>query len=64
MVAIGLFAVGEVFWAAGTYKRVHEEAVTLKGSLMMNREEWSRSWPAWIRGSLIGFVIGVLPGAG
>jgi len=38
--------------------------VTLRGSLFMNREEWRRSWPAWMRGSVIGFVIGVLPGAG
>jgi putative tricarboxylic transport membrane protein len=64
MVAIGLFAVGEVFWVAATYKNTQEETVTLKGSLMMTREEWSRSWPAWARGSVIGFVIGVLPGAG
>jgi len=30
----------------------------------MTTEEWRRSWPAWIRGSLIGFFVGVLPGAG
>ncbi|MCB0024689.1 MAG: tripartite tricarboxylate transporter permease, partial [Caldilinea sp.] len=64
MVAIGLFAVGEVFWAAGTFKRTVEETVTLEGNLLMNREEWQRSWPAWIRGTLIGFFTGVLPGAG
>lgn len=64
MVAIGLFAVGEVFWVAGTYKRIDEETVTLKGSLLMNREEWARSWPSWIRGTLIGFTTGILPGAG
>jgi len=64
MVAIGLFAVGEVFWAAGTLKRTFEETVTLRGSLLMNREEWQRSWPAWVRGSVIGFIVGVLPGAG
>jgi putative tricarboxylic transport membrane protein len=63
-VAVGLFAVGEVFWAAGTIKVVHEETVALRGSLLMNREEWRRSLPAWARGSVIGFIIGVLPGAG
>lgn len=30
----------------------------------MNREEWQRSWPAWLRGTVIGFVTGILPGAG
>lgn len=63
-VAIGLFAVGEVFWAAATIKGTTEEAVTLQGSLLMTREEWRRSWPAWIRGMIIGFFVGVLPGAG
>ena len=63
-VAVGLFAVGEVFWAAGTIKVIHEETVALRGSLMMSREEWRRSLPAWARGSVIGFFIGVLPGAG
>jgi putative tricarboxylic transport membrane protein len=64
MVAIGLFAVGEVFWAAATMKNTHEESIPLRGSLLMNREEWGRSWPAWLRGTVIGFVTGVLPGAG
>jgi putative tricarboxylic transport membrane protein len=63
-VAIGLFAVGEVFWAAATIMTTKEEAVTLRGSLLMNREEWRRSWPAWIRGMVVGFFVGVLPGAG
>jgi putative tricarboxylic transport membrane protein len=63
-VAIGLFAVGEVFWMAATLKSTTEESVTLQGSLMMTREEWRRSWPAWIRGMVIGFFVGILPGAG
>ena len=31
---------------------------------MMTPEEWRRSLPAWLRGTLIGFGISVLPGAG
>ncbi|MCG8348783.1 MAG: tripartite tricarboxylate transporter permease [Chloroflexales bacterium] len=64
MVAIGLFAVGEVFWAAATIKRIDEETVALRGSLLMSREEWQRSWPSWMRGTAIGFITGILPGAG
>ena len=30
----------------------------------MNREEWKRSWPSWLRGTAIGFPLGVLPCGG
>lgn len=63
-IAIGLFAVGEVFWAAATMRGVHEETLKLQGSLLMTKDEWQRSFPAWVRGTVIGFVTGVLPGAG
>jgi putative tricarboxylic transport membrane protein len=63
--AIGLFAVGEVFWYAATLRAQQaEERQTLRGSIWMNREELRRSVPAWLRGSGIGFFIGALPGAG
>ena len=63
--AIGLFAVGEVLWYAATLgAQQAEERQTLRGSVMMTREEFGRSAPAWLRGSGIGFVIGALPGAG
>ncbi|MGE3842766.1 MAG: tripartite tricarboxylate transporter permease [Vicinamibacterales bacterium] len=62
--AIGLFAVGEVLWASGQPRLPDSDVLTPTGGLMMTRSEWQRSWPAWIRGSLIGFGIGVLPGAG
>ncbi|HET8568730.1 MAG TPA: tripartite tricarboxylate transporter permease, partial [Candidatus Limnocylindria bacterium] len=34
------------------------------GAARMTRDDFRRSWPAWLRGSGLGFVIGVLPGAG
>ena len=30
----------------------------------MNREDWRRSWKAWLRGTAIGFPLGVLPMGG
>ena len=30
----------------------------------MTREDWSRSWKSWLRGTLLGFPIGVLPVGG
>jgi putative tricarboxylic transport membrane protein len=62
--AVGLFAVGEVLWNAGTAKNNHDEVIRTVGRLMMDGSEWRRSIPSWIRGSLLGFVVGVLPGAG
>ena len=72
VVTVGLFAVGEVFWYAATRARrapvgAAGEAGTRRsvgGPVRLTRAEWRRSWPAWIRGTLIGFFCGVLPGAG
>jgi putative tricarboxylic transport membrane protein len=36
----------------------------VKGSLMMTKEEWSRSWLPWLRGTAIGFPFGALPAGG
>ena len=30
----------------------------------MTRDDWSRSWPAWLRGTAIGFPLGALPAGG
>lgn len=66
VVTVGLFAVGEVFWYAAT--RAGSAAAGTRrpvgGPVRLTRAEWRRSWPAWIRGTAIGFFCGVLPGAG
>ena len=67
IVTVGLFAIGEVFWYAATRRTSTEERVPVGGpvrSVRLTREEWRRSFPAWIRGSVIGFFTGILPGAG
>ena len=64
VVTVGLFAVGEVFWYAAARKLAGEVRPAVAGPVRMTREEWRRSWPAWTRGTLIGFFTGVLPGAG
>jgi hypothetical protein len=30
----------------------------------MTRQEWRRSWPAWLRGTFIGFPFGTIPAGG
>ena len=64
-VVVGLFAVSEVFRGIeGLFRGTAPEMIKIKGKLWLTREEWKRSiGPIW-RGGIIGFVIGVLPGAG
>jgi putative tricarboxylic transport membrane protein len=38
--------------------------IPVKGSIWMTREEWSRSWKPWLRGTALGFPIGSLPAGG
>ncbi len=64
IVAVGLFAVGETFYVAARRYAGKDEIIPLKGSLYMTREEWSRSWKPWLRGTAIGFPIGAMPAGG
>jgi putative tricarboxylic transport membrane protein len=62
---VGLFAVTEVFSSMEEMiKGVRPEMIKLRGKLWFTREEWNRSVMPIMRGGVIGFVIGVLPGAG
>ena len=63
LAAVGLFAIGEVLWTAST-SGDQDVPPGVVGRLMMTAEEWRRSIPAWIRGTLVGFSVGLLPGAG
>jgi putative tricarboxylic transport membrane protein len=63
-IAVGLFAVSEVFWVASTLKSSKEELSAVRGSVWMTAQEWARSWKAWLRGSALGFSIGSLPAGG
>ncbi len=63
-VAVGLFAVGETFWVASRMRHDAGEIIPIQGSVGMTREEWSRSWRPWLRGTALGFPIGSLPAGG
>jgi putative tricarboxylic transport membrane protein len=64
IVAVGLFAVGESLFAASRVGGDVEDVIPLRGSLWMTREDWSRSWRPWLRGTALGFPAGVLPAGG
>ncbi|HEX6004818.1 MAG TPA: tripartite tricarboxylate transporter permease [Burkholderiales bacterium] len=65
VVVVGLFAVAEVFRGMESiFQGTAPEMIKISGKLWLTREEWKRSvGPIW-RGGIIGFIIGVLPGAG
>ena len=63
IVIIGIYAVGEVLY---NFLNIDEEKKEKKkvGKVWFTKEQWKRSkWPI-IRNGPIGFIIGVLPGAG
>jgi putative tricarboxylic transport membrane protein len=65
VVAVGLFAVGESLHLVAQKRRADGgEVIEVKDSVWMSREDWSRSWKPWLRGSLIGFPIGAMPAGG
>jgi putative tricarboxylic transport membrane protein len=63
VVAVGLFAVGEALWTAAHLRRRPIEVIPV-GNPRMSREDWSRSWKPWLRGTAIGFPFGAVPAGG
>jgi putative tricarboxylic transport membrane protein len=62
---VGLFAIAEVFSTLEELlKGARPEIIRLQGGLWLTREEWRRSAMPILRGGVIGFIVGVLPGAG
>jgi putative tricarboxylic transport membrane protein len=64
ILVIGLFAVGETIYQAWRHGRDEIHVVTLHDFTGMSRDEWKRSWKPWLRGTAIGFPLGVLPCGG
>jgi putative tricarboxylic transport membrane protein len=63
LVAVGLFAVGECLYIA-LYEGRTESTLNRMNKVHMTRQEWRRSWPAWLRGTAIGFPFGTVPAGG
>ncbi|MCD7034281.1 tripartite tricarboxylate transporter permease [Metabacillus sp. GX 13764] len=63
VVALGLFALAEV--AALVFKRKEKvKQQNTIGSLKLTKKEIKWITPTWARNSVMGFIVGVLPGAG
>jgi putative tricarboxylic transport membrane protein len=63
LVAVGLFAVSEALYNA-LYEGRSESRMNTLNKVHMTRTEWRRSWPAWLRGTAIGFPFGCIPAGG
>ena len=63
LVAVGLFAVAEVLHAALFEGRTVESENRLN-RVHMDRRDWRRSVPAWLRGAAIGAPFGCIPAGG
>jgi putative tricarboxylic transport membrane protein len=63
LVAVGLFAVAECLYTA-LYEGRTKSELNAMGKVHMTGPEWRRSWPAWLRGTAIGFPFGTIPAGG
>ncbi|MQA01241.1 MAG: tripartite tricarboxylate transporter permease [Streptosporangiales bacterium] len=64
LVAIAMFAIPEALGALATGRTTHGKTMRVTSRVWMNREDWRRSVGPYGRGSVIGFLAGVLPGIG
>jgi putative tricarboxylic transport membrane protein len=63
--AVGLFAIGEALYLAWHGKESKAgEVMKVSGSLWLSKNDWARSWKAWLRGAMYGFPIGAMPAGG
>jgi putative tricarboxylic transport membrane protein len=62
--AVAMFALGEALFVAAQGAAGEEKLHAIKGSVAMTRQDWFRSWKAWLRGTAIGFPIGAMPAGG
>ncbi len=63
LVAVGLFAVGECLYTA-VYEGRSTAQMNSMNRVHMTRDQWRRSWPAWLRGTALGFPFGTIPAGG
>jgi putative tricarboxylic transport membrane protein len=63
LVAVGLFAVTEALYNA-LYEGKSDASLNKMNKAHMTKSEWKRSWPAWLRGTFIGFPFGTIPAGG
>ena len=64
---IGLFSISQVLMQAEilhSAKKKEIVAVELKGKVFPDKKDWRKIWPTVSKSSVIGLLVGILPGAG
>ncbi|MGH2550676.1 MAG: tripartite tricarboxylate transporter permease, partial [Thermomicrobiales bacterium] len=63
-ITLGLYGLSELFQVLLSKQGFPRAETVRLRDMIPTRAEWSRAWPAIVRGSGIGFFIGLLPGPG
>jgi putative tricarboxylic transport membrane protein len=63
-VIVSIFALGEALYLASRFRDSGWAVIPMKGKALMSRDDWKRSWKPWIRGTFLGFPLGVVPAGG
>lgn len=63
-VIVSIFALGEALYIAGRAKESGWSLIAMQGKAIMTKMDWKRSWKPWLRGTGIGFPLGVIPAGG
>lgn len=63
-VIVSIFALGEALYIVSRFKDEGWKVIPMKGRALMSRQDWKRSWKPWIRGTFLGFPLGVVPAGG
>jgi putative tricarboxylic transport membrane protein len=61
---VALFAMGEAIYLAAKMRPGKPGLIDIKGKKGMTKQDWKRSWPAWLRGTAIGWPLGAIPVGG
>ena len=64
IVIVSIFALGEALYIASRFKDSGWTVISMKGKALMSREDARRSWKPWLRGTAIGFPLGIIPAGG
>ncbi|MGE5674850.1 MAG: tripartite tricarboxylate transporter permease [Mycobacterium leprae] len=63
VLALGLFALAEVFDTASKSESMGER-IAVRDRLWLTKQDWKDAMPPILRGSFLGFFLGILPGTG
>ncbi len=63
-VIVAIFALGEALYIASRFKETGWNIIPMKGRALLSRNDLKRSWKPWLRGTAIGFPLGIIPAGG